>query len=106
MPGDSRRAWGAILGVIVFLVGIFLILFTFQQAWILFERPPQDVLVIQEDEPIDLQKSGNQLLATIFRILILIVMAVIGSLLANRGIKMFGETPAEIVKPKEEPREG
>lgn len=56
--------------------------------------------------PLDLNKTGNTVLQLVYRIGMLFVMCVVGSVIANRGIRMYqhswqvGSAP----KPKKEPK--
>jgi hypothetical protein len=79
------------VGVITFLVGVGLLLVTFKLAYDLFTVPPTNILEQsrQAGDAIDIGKSGNNIVALIFRVLLLIVMGLMGSLIANRGVSMF-----------------
>lgn len=79
------------VGVITFLVGVGLLLMTFKLAYDLFTLPPSTILEPSSKAPdaIDLGKSGNNLATLVIRVLLLIVMGLMGSLIANRGVSMF-----------------
>lgn len=87
----ERSGVGITLGVITFLVGVALLLVTFKLAYDLFTVPPGNVIAssTKEGEVIDLTKSGDNLATLVIRVLLLIVMGLMGSLIANRGVSMF-----------------
>ena len=73
----------------MFLGGICLLVLTFKIAWELFATPPQDALNLKKGEPIDVSKVGSTFIGLIMRVLLLLVMAIVGSLVANRGVQMY-----------------
>ena len=78
------------LGVVTFLVGVALLLVTFKLAYDLFSIPPGSVVATTPDKgAVDLGKSGDNLIGVVMRVLLLIVMGLMGSLIANRGVSMF-----------------
>lgn len=89
--GTDRSGTGMVVGVITFLVGVGLLLLTFKLAYDLFTVPPSQILAQSgpKGDAIDLGKSGNNLVTLIIRVLLLIVMGLVGSLIANRGVSMF-----------------
>lgn len=88
---DGRKDWlSSLLGVGSFLLGLGLIVFTFQQAWAIFNTPPAQALGIRPGEPLAPETTGVQLLWIVVRLLVLLVMAAVGSLVAKWGIRMYG----------------
>lgn len=78
------------LGVLTFVAGVALLLVTFKLAYNLFTLPPDNVISYSvKDSAVDLGKSGNNLATIVVRVLLLIVMGLMGSLIANRGVSMF-----------------
>lgn len=78
------------IGVITFLVGVGLLLLTFKLAYDMFTVPPSQIITsVGKDQTVDLGKSGDNLANVIVRVLLLIVMGLMGSLIANRGISLF-----------------
>jgi len=79
-----------VVGVITFLVGVSLLLLTFKLAYDMFSVPPDHVISkTANGQAVDLSKSGDNLVTIIFRVLLLIVMGLMGSLIANRGVSLF-----------------
>lgn len=64
-------------------------LLVFQLAFGMFNTPPREALGLKPGEAIDLNQVGPTLFNVVLRILLLIVMGLVGSLVANRGISLF-----------------
>lgn len=87
---NERDAVGGGVGILVFLVGVGILGFTFREAYQLFSVPPgQQIGTGADGSPLNLNQAGNEVFRLLTRILLLFVMCVIGSLVANRGIKMY-----------------
>jgi hypothetical protein len=85
-----RRDWfGSFIALVVFFAGIAMIYGVFQQAWVLFETPPVKALAIEKAKPMDVNVTGTNLVWVLVRILILFLLAVCGSLIANKGVSLF-----------------
>lgn len=90
------------VGILTFLAGVALLLWTFSLAYAMFTVPQSVQLGIEQGKPVDLPLAGEALVGVVFRILLLLVMAILGSVIANRGVKLYdtmGESASE-VKPK------
>jgi hypothetical protein len=85
----ERSGVGLTLGVVTFLVGVTLLLVTFKLAYDLFSVPPGEIIYLNKTGAVDVGKSGNNLTAVVMRVLLLIVMGLMGSLIANRGVSLF-----------------
>lgn len=77
------------MGILTFLIGIGLLFWTFQLAYSLFAVPHNVALGVQDGKPVDLPRAGEALANVLLRILLLLVMAIVGSVIANRGIKLY-----------------
>lgn len=85
-----RRDWfGALVGLATFLGGVALLLLTFRLAYDLFTVPPERALGAQPGQALDLPMAGQSLTTILLRVLLLIVMAAVGSLIANRGVSLY-----------------
>lgn len=80
---------GRVLGILTFLAGVALLLWTFGLAYSMFTVPQTVQLGIQEGKPVDLPSAGQALVGVVLRILLLLVMAILGSVIANRGVKLY-----------------
>lgn len=91
MPEESRRPLlaGRIVGIVTFLVGVSLLFWTFQLAYQMFSVPQPVQLGMKEGQAVDLPKAGQALVGVFVRILLLLVMAILGSVIANRGVKLY-----------------
>lgn len=85
----AHRNWGSTLGLLVFLAGVGLIAVAFWQAYVLYSTPPSLALGIEAGQPLDLSKAGDRVFALVWRALLLLVMTIVGSSIASRGIKMY-----------------
>lgn len=85
----ERSGVGMTLGVATFLVGVALLLVTFKFAYNIFSVPPNDVIVTAKDQAVDLGRSANKLMGILLQVLALMLMGLMGSLIANRGISLF-----------------
>lgn len=87
---SRRRDWaGTLLGLVVFLGGVVLLVWTFRIAFGLFKTPPEEVLGLAPGKPMDVAKAGSSFAFQIVRVLLLVVMALVSSLIANKGIHMY-----------------
>lgn len=84
-----RDIFGSVLGILTFLGGIALLLLTFRLAYDMFEVPPPDALGISKSKVIEWGSVGNSLTIIVLKIVLLLIMGVVGSLIANRGISLF-----------------
>lgn len=85
----ERSGAGMALGIVTFLVGVGLILLTFRWAYDLFSVPAGMRVIAMKDEAVDLGRSGDNLVRVLLQVLLLVVMGLMGSLIANRGVSMF-----------------
>lgn len=88
MP-DKREPAGATLGLLTFIGGLILIGFAFQQAFALFNTPPRQALGIESEAVIDLGQTVDNLQVVVVRVLLVLVMCIIGSVISNRGIRLY-----------------
>jgi hypothetical protein len=85
---------GSVLGLAVFLVGVGLLLLTFKLAFNMFSIPPEKALNLKDANTIELGTVGSTLTGLVKQILLLIVMALTGSLLGSKGVHMYTESRA------------
>lgn len=69
--------------------GIALIALTFKLAYDMFQVPPEQALRIAQGKTLDLAVAGQSFGSVLIRILLLVVMGLMGSLVANRGISLY-----------------
>lgn len=86
---NSGSISGSVLGILVFLFGVSILVFTFKLAYDMFMLPPQDALGIKPKQPLDLTQAGQSLVGQLLKVLLLAVMGLMGSLIANRGVSLF-----------------
>lgn len=88
-----QRDWvGSTIGLIVFLGGVALLVLVFRLAYDMFQTPPTVALEIQGGKALDLGKASNSVSAIVQKVILLIIMSIAGSLIANRGILMYARS--------------
>jgi hypothetical protein len=88
----TRGDWpGKLLGMLVFLGGIGLLLLTFRLAYEMFAVPPEDALHVGKGQVLDWALAGQSFAVLILRVLLLVVMGLTASFIANRGIKLYSD---------------
>jgi len=92
MSGRRPRLTGSVLGILAFLGGIGLVLWAFWLAAQIFTQPPEISLNLKAGEALDFGKVAQSLFQLVAKSLMLIVMAGIGSAIANRGIKLYASS--------------
>lgn len=90
----DRSGTGMVLGVLVFLGGVALLLVTFKLAYDMFTTPPVESLQIGT-KAIEFEKVIPNLIGIVVKVLLLIVMGLMGSLIANRGVTLFTGSRAQ-----------
>ncbi len=93
---------GRVLGILVFLLGVGLLCIVFNMAYTLFHASPQDVLHVKftgnpKTDP-SLSAIGTQFGGLIYKLALLFLMSIAGSLVAQFGVKLYfsamkGPTP-------------
>jgi hypothetical protein len=88
---------GRILGILAFLLGVGLLCIVFNLAYTLFHTSPEAALNLPKKDP-TLAAIGTQFSGLLFRIALLFVMSIAGSLVAQFGVKLYfsamkGQTP-------------
>jgi hypothetical protein len=71
-----------------------LLLFTFKMAYGLFTTPPSVVIGLEPNKPVDPSSAAAHLFAAVMKVGLLVVMAVVSGLVANRGVHLYAESRA------------
>lgn len=88
--GHVHRDWlCTAIGLLVFLGGIALLVVTFRLAFSIFETPPSTAIGAVKGKTIDLAAAGSSVVSLLIKIVLLALMAVVGSMVANRGISLY-----------------
>ncbi len=85
---------GALVGLLTFGVGIAMLAITFTYAFEVFRKPPTEAIGIQANQPLDVNETGRLGITLVYRILLLLVMCLLASVIASRGIKLYGASVA------------
>ena len=89
MTEKRRDPLGTTVGLLTFLGGMVLVVVTFMLAREMFSLDPRTALNIKDDEVMDANRAIEAGMFILFRVILLVVMAGIGSIVANRGIKLY-----------------
>jgi len=85
----GKQAGSTLVGLLVFLGGVALIVFAFKLAFDIFAVPPPIRMEAVEGKPIDIGQAADTLSSVVIKVILLVVMAGFGSMIANRGIKLY-----------------
>lgn len=99
-PRGPSGAAGGFFGILVFLGGVAILIFTFRLANDLFSQDPNQLLGLTKARDIDLNNAGAILGSVVIKVLLLLVMAVVGGMIANRGIRLYADSRAPKVHPE------
>lgn len=97
--GHSGTA-GGIVGLLIFLAGVALLVWTFKLAADMFMVDPTTLFKTPEKTPLDVGRLQDILVGVIFRIILLLVMAIVGGMVANRGIRLYSDSRGSHPLPK------
>lgn len=92
MSGGKPRLAGSVLGILVFVGGVALVVWSFWLASRIFTAPPEIALNVKPGEPLDFGQAAQSLFQLVAKSLMLVVMAGLGSAIANRGIKLYASS--------------
>ncbi len=101
---ESREGWGPFVGILIFLLGVGLLLLTFSLAYGMFTTPPEVALGLAPGKTLNVNDASRSGIAMLYRVLMLLVMCIVSSLVASRGIRLYGamRRPLEKVEILEE----
>ncbi|CUU03645.1 MAG: hypothetical protein N2045_04420 [Fimbriimonadales bacterium] len=85
-----HRDWlGRIFALLILLVGVGLMLLCFGLAYQMFQTPPQRLMNNPQTNSPDLNSLVTGVWASVRSILLLVLMAIVGGMIANRGITLY-----------------
>lgn len=85
---------GTVLGIVTFLAGIGVLVFTFKLAFDLFGVEPASLFDLKPGAALDLNKAGATMMGVVVKVLLLLVMALVGGVVASRGIRLYADSRA------------
>lgn len=89
----SKRDWlGTMVGLAIVAGGMAILYTVFREAWSLFATPPHVALNVQPGKPIEMNSAFNSILGIIIKIILLVIMAWLGSVITNRGIHLYSHS--------------
>jgi hypothetical protein len=81
--------FGCLLGILTFFGGMALLLVTFKLAYEMFSIPPEKALKMPTEGAMNVNLAIQSFGWLIVQVFLLLVMGFIGSMIANRGIKLY-----------------
>ncbi|HSI73232.1 MAG TPA: hypothetical protein VK934_08640 [Fimbriimonas sp.] len=96
-----RDALGSVLGLAVFFVGVGLLLLTFKLAYDMFSVDPSKALNLVDKNTIEIGTVGSTLTGLLIKVLLLIVMGLVSSLMASKGVQMYTSSRARSLDTEE-----
>lgn len=102
---SQRDGIGMFFGIVIFLAGVVLLGYTFQQAQHLFSVPtPVALGQPAGSKDFDYNKAGDAVFQLIWKIAMLLGMCFVASVIANRGIALYRNSrdlghPGDALKP-------
>ena len=93
-PRGPSGVAGGVFGILVFLAGVAILIFTFRLANELFSQDPNQLLGLTKTSDLDLNSAAAILGSVVIKVLLLLVMAVVGGMVANRGIRLYADSRA------------
>lgn len=92
-PKNSKRDWlGSMVGLTIVVGGMAILYSVFREALHLFTTPPSVWLNIKPGQPIELASAFNSIFGVILKIILLVIMAWLGSVITNRGIFLYSQS--------------
>ncbi len=76
----------------MFLGGVGLLLITFKLAYEMFSVPPDQALALQKGKALEVATVVPTLTGLLIKVLLLVVMALVSSLIGNRGVHLYTES--------------
>lgn len=100
-----RDYLSALIGLVVFMLGVGLILFAFKLAFDLFQVSPGVAVGVTGSKEVNLNTTIASVIQIIVQIILLVLMAVFGSMVANRGIRLYSsgsslDAPKQVSQPE------
>jgi len=89
----DRRDWlGTLIGLAIVAGGMAILYSVFKEALHLFATPPAVAVNAKKDQPIDVPSAFNSIVGVILKVILLVIMAWIGSVITNRGIFLYSQS--------------
>jgi hypothetical protein len=97
---QKRDLLARVIGLLVFALGIAILVVSFVIAYRLFTSPSAGLVVAPSKPGAVVTNLSNSALTTVRQIGLLVIMVLVGSLVASRGIQMYfaGERIAKSVE--------
>ncbi len=90
---DSKRDWlGSLVGLSIVLGGMAILYSVFREALHLFTTPPAVSLNVKPGQPIEISSAFNSVFGVVLKVILLVIMAWLGSVITNRGIFLYSQS--------------
>jgi hypothetical protein len=88
-----KRDWlGTLIGLAIVLGGMAILYSVFREALHLFTTPPAVWLNVKPGQPIELSSAFNSVFGVVLKVILLVIMAWLGSVITNRGIFLYSQS--------------
>lgn len=89
----TQRDWlGTFVGLAIVAGGMAILYSVFREALHLFATPPAVAFNLEAKKPIDVPSAFNSIFGVILKVILLIIMAWLGSVITNRGIFLYSQS--------------
>jgi hypothetical protein len=89
----ARRDWlGSLVGLAIIAGGMAILYSVFTQALHLFATPPNVAVQVVPGQPVKMESAVNSIFGVTLKVILLIIMAWLGSVITNRGIFLYSQS--------------
>jgi hypothetical protein len=90
---NTKRDWlGTLIGLAIIVGGMAILSLVFREALRLFTTPPNVAVNVDPKQPINVPSAFNSIFGVILKVILLVIMAWLGSVITNRGIFLYSQS--------------
>lgn len=90
---NVKRDWlGTLIGLAIIVGGMAILSLVFREALRLFTTPPNVAVNVDPKQPINVPSAFNSIFGVILKVILLVIMAWLGSVITNRGIFLYSQS--------------
>lgn len=91
-PSPKRDWLGTVVGLTIVVGGMAILYSVFREALHLFATPPSVALQVKPGQPIEVSSAFNSMFGVVLKVILLVIMAWLGSVITNRGIFLYSQS--------------